>query len=239
MGWDLLVWLGPIAVWAGRRNRFMRGLMAFCGLYLAAWFCTGVVVRFLTVLAPLLCLLAGHGLYALWGLLGRRGKAALAAAAAILVATHLLLFCYVHVVFGDPRVLLGLESREEFLSRRLEYYPCASWAREHLDKNDKILLVGEQRGYYVEQDVTATTITAPNRCLLWADEAAGPEALARRIRGEGYAHVLFVPVEFRRLLRGSFTERGLKNWEGLGRGPGGTVFRGPACALYSVAEPKP
>ena len=238
MGWELLFWSLPLAVWAGwrRRNRTVLWLLAFCGLYLAAWFSTGVVLRFLTALAPLLCLLSAFGLHALWARLGAWGRGLLAAGAGLLVATHVLVFLYAHAVFGSGRVLAGLESREEFLSRRLEYYSCAAWARDHLGGNDRILIVGEQRAYYWTQDNMATTVNAPNRYRAWADESASPAAYAARLRAAGFSAVMVVPREARRLAPAldPFSDRGARNWMGLQSSFVEPVFQGPACAIYRL-----
>jgi hypothetical protein len=238
MGWELLFWSLPLALWAGwrRRNRTALWLLAFCGLYLAAWFATGVVLRFLTALAPLLCLLAAFGLQTLWSRLEGWGRGLLAMGVGLLVASHVLVFLYAHAVFGSGRVLAGLESREEFLSRRLEYYPCAAWARGHLGGNDRILIVGEQRAYYWEQDNMATTVNAPNRYRAWADESASPAAYAARLKTEGFSHVAVVPREAKRLAPElePFGEQGARNWLGLQPDLVTPVFQGPACAIYRL-----
>ena len=54
LGWELTFWALPLGVWACRDTPARRGLLFFCGAYMTAWFCTGVVLRFLTVIAPLL-----------------------------------------------------------------------------------------------------------------------------------------------------------------------------------------
>jgi hypothetical protein len=236
MGWELLFWALPLAVWAGWRSRLPRWLLVFCGLYLAVWFSTGVVLRFLTALAPLLCLLAGFGIHSLRDRLGGRGRAMLATGVGLLMATHVGVFLYAHEVFGSGAALLGTEDREQFLSRRLEYYPCAAWARDHLGRNDRILVAGEQRGYYVAQPHTASTVNAPNAYLAWAGEAQTPAAYADRLKAEGFSHVLLVPREARRLAPelGPLSERGLRNWNGLSPGFIEPVFQGPACTLYHL-----
>lgn len=236
LGWEATFWFLPLGFWACRRDRFWRGLALFCGLYLAAWFATGVVLRFLTAIAPLLCLLIARGLHDFWGLLGPGGRLALGAGAGLLAATHLLLFAYVHRVVGSGAILLGLESRREFLARRLDYYPCAAFAAERLGKNDKILIVGEQRGYYVEQDHAATTVHAPNPYILWAEEAGSPRDLAGRLSRAGYTHMLFVPREFSRLgpSIGTLTERGRGNLAAMEPQHLKAAFQGPACTLYAL-----
>jgi len=236
MGWELCFWSLPVAIWASRNSEALRRLLVFCGFYLGIWFSTGVVLRFLVVLAPLLCLAAAWGLRALWTRLNRAGRAVLASGVGLLTATHLLVFFFVHAVFGSAAPLLGLEDRQVFLSRRLEYYPCARWAEENLDRNDRILIVGEQRGYYVKQPHAATTVNAPNRFLAWAEQADSPGAYARRLKAEGLGYVLLVPHEARRLrpaLR-PLSERGSRNWAGLEPDFITPVFQGPACGVYRL-----
>jgi hypothetical protein len=232
-GWELSFWCLPLAVWAARGSRFLRGLLIFFFCYMAVWFSTGVVLRFLTVTAPVLCLLAGVGLHALWGRLGKPGRLGLGLAVGLLSAVHLLLFGFVHGVFGSGDVLLGLEDRETFLSRRLDYYPCARWSAESLGKNDKILLVGEQRGYYVGQDHLAATANAPNRFLAWAAQEPSPAAFAGRLRAEGFTHVLLVPREAQRLAPAMrpFSETAQANLAGLDLE---SIFQGPSCRVYSL-----
>ncbi|MDD5658384.1 MAG: hypothetical protein PHF00_14125 [Elusimicrobia bacterium] len=235
MGWELCFWCLPPAAWFARRSRPARWLLVFCALYLAVWFCTGVVLRFLTVLAPLLCLAAAGGLHGLWTHGGPRARRALLGAAGLLTATHVLVFLFAHSVFGSAAVLWGAEDRETFLSKRLEYYPCAAWTRDHSAGNDKILVVGEQRSYYAGQPCVATTVNAPNPFLAWADEAADPAAYARRLAAEGFSHVLLVPREARRLApQLDVSERAYANWAGLVPGHAEAVFQGPACSVYRL-----
>lgn len=234
-GWELSFWCLPLAVWAARGSRFLRGLLAFFLCYMGVWFFTGVVLRFLVVTAPILCLLAGVGLHALWGCLGKTGRLALGLAAGLLTSSHFLLFGFVHGVFGSEAALLGLGDRETFLSQRLDYYPCARWSAERLDKNDKILLVGEQRGYYVGRDHAAATVNAPNRYLAWAEKAPSPAAFAARLRSEGFTHVLLTPREERRLEPAlkPFSEAARANLAGLDLR---SVFKGSSCQVYSLDQ---
>jgi len=236
LGWEFSFWCLPLGLWAAWREPRWRALAGLALGYLAAWFATGVVLRFLVPAAPLLAMLAAAGLVALWGRLGRAGRIMLAGGAGLLAATHLLLFCYVHAVFGSERVMTGLEDREGFLSRRLDYYPCAAWARGQLGRNDRILIVGEQRSYYCEQAGLATTVNALNRYLAWAEAAASPAAYAARLKAEGFSHVLVVPREAQRLAPAleSLSERGQRNWAGLEPDLVTPVFRAPACTLYRL-----
>jgi hypothetical protein len=240
LGWDILFWSLPAAVWAGWRNRFFRGLLVFCAVYGACWLLTGVVLRFLLVLAPALSLLVANGLYALRLRLGPLGRGLLAAGVALLLACHVLLFFFVELgVYSAGDVLLGLKDRGQYLSSRLEYYPCARYAAEHSGKSDKILLVGEQRGYYLDRDHVATSVHAPNAFIAWANEASSSKELAGRMSAAGFTKMVFVPRELKRLGEGvgDFTERGAANWAGLEPAYLKPALKTIGCAVYDVQKP--
>lgn len=217
LGWTLLLGCLPLALWAARDNGFRRGLLLFCGWWAVGWFSSGVVLRFLTVLVPLLALAGAAGLVKLHERVGAWGRGALVAAVGALVATSLYLAVYVHAVFGTPGVLLGLETREEFLSRRLDYYPCAAGARALPGPSGRILVVGEQRGYYLQRAHLTSSVHAPNLWVRLAEDAASPADLARRLMAEGFSHVLLVPKESARLGEslGVLSDKGRANWDGL------------------------
>ncbi|HBL17909.1 MAG: hypothetical protein A2X36_17390 [Elusimicrobia bacterium GWA2_69_24] len=240
LGWGLLVAALPLAAWAAWKKRTLRWIAFYCAAHWALWFSTGVVLRFLTVLVPLLSLLAAQGLHQAWSRLGGPARVLLGAAAALMLWTNLGLFLYVHSVFGTFSALTGVQSRQEFLSSKLDYYPCAAFARDRLPENDKILVIGEQRGYHIRQPHTVTTPMSANRFVGIANEAGSPADLARRLKEEGgYGYLLLVPREGQRLGEQygvfPFSEQGRGNWSALESRGLEAVFSAPGrCTIYRI-----
>jgi hypothetical protein len=240
MGWGLLLIAAPAAIWSAWKSPYVRAIVVYVAAHGLIWFATGTVLRFLIVIIPLASLAVAHGLHKVWGKSSSPGRWALGAGAAALVCTNLMLFTFVHELVGSLKVLVGLQSRSQYLAQRLDYYPCAAFARERVDEHDKILVVGEQRGYYVTQPHTATTLTAPNRFVVMANESANAAELARRLNEEGgYSWMLFVPRESKRLGQGygvfHFSERGYENWSQLESRHVEAVFQDPGrCVLYRL-----
>ena len=234
-GWDLTLWLWAYGLWAAWRGRERRGLALLTVLYFAGWFATGVVLRFLTAMAPAMALVGAAGAASWREKAAPPARALAAAAAAVLLVSHLFLVLFVHGVFGSGGPLLALEDRGTFLSRKLEYYPCAAYAGGALAPDARIMVVGEQRGYYIPRAHLSTTVHAPNLYVRLANESASPEALARALRADGFTHLLFVPREALRLGDGvgTFTPLGEANWKGLEKHLSLT-FRGPACLLAGL-----
>ena len=240
LGWAPLFASVPLALWAAWRKRPRRLLLAYCLGHWLVWYNTGVVLRFLVVLVPLASMLAADGLTQAWERLGSAGRLLLGGAFAVMLWTNLALFISVNTMVDSLPVLVGLMTRQQFLSEKLDYYPCAAFARENLDRSERMLVFGEQRGFYVEQPHAATTVLAPNRFVRMANEAQGPEELSRRLREEGgFRNVLVVPREAKRLDEGygvlHFTEHGLANWAALEHGWVEPVFEAPGrCSLYRI-----
>lgn len=240
LGWAAIFALVPAAVWACWKERGLRWLGLYALLHWAAWFSSVVVLRYLTALVPVVAFLGAAGFWRLREASGRAVRGALGLGLGLLLACNAALFLSVHTMVTSWKPLLGLESHDEFLSRMLDYYPCARWAGEHLPEEGRVLLVGEQRSFYVSQNAVATTPMAPNRFVEWANESASSEQLAKRLRSEGgFDAVLVVPREAQRLgLYGvfAFTDVGKKNWDGLEGRYLKPIYRAPACAVLGFGS---
>ena len=236
LGWEILFWSLPLAVWFSRKNQFLRRLVSFSLIYIAVWFLTGVVLRFLIVLCPLLCLLAGNALEKLKERLSPPSKIILTSAVSLIILTHLLLFLFVNFgVFDAGQILLGLQSRTEYLSQRLLYYPCANYASQRSKRNDKILIMGEQRSYYAPAGSIASSIFAPNFLIEDSNSSSTEKELASKLAQKGVTEILWVPEEMRRLgdSLGKFTAQGKTNFQNLlQKSP--ILYRSSGCMLFSV-----
>ncbi|MDE2314357.1 MAG: hypothetical protein KGL04_09315, partial [Elusimicrobia bacterium] len=236
LGWPVVFWFAPVGAWMGRKSKFWLALTGFCAAYILVWLLTATALRFLVAILPLLCLLAAAGVYGIWGSASKPGRAALAAAVGLLAAGNLFLFFFVQLgVFQSAGVLLGTQSRRDFLSERLAYYPCAAYASAHSGQNDKILLVGEQRSYYVRPAHVASTLYGGNPYIVLANKAPNASALASDLKDEGFSSLLVVPEESRRLGAGlgTLTAQGRRNLAGLSRDLT-PLYRAPGCAVLAI-----
>ena len=232
LGWDVLLWLLPLGAWAASKNKLLRGLLLFCSIWVATWFLTAVVLRFLTVLVPLMALLGACGLVRLWERLTRWTRVVIGGSLAVMTAAHLFLFVFVHATFGSGATAFGLEDRDTFLARRLDYYSCADWLRGSAVENDKILVVGEQRGYYLPADHLPSTVHMSNLFIRRANSSVDAAALLDSLRADGFTRVLIVPREAARLgaSLGELTPAGAVNWKGL-EDSLKTEFTGRGCVV--------
>lgn len=236
LGWELLFAGLPLILLSAWKNPDRRWAAFYLLAHWLVWMATGRVLRFMTVLAPLASLLLADGFRLLWEQNGRALKTALASALVLLSGARLFLYCNVKYVFGAGGVLCGTETAGEFLSRRLDYYPCADALNRAAGPDARVLIAGEQRSYYFKAQAVPTSINRKNDFPLLSNAASGPEELGRKLKEQGYTHVLFVPGEFRRLSpydTMNFTRPGMLNWLALLKGSP-VVYDSGKCYLHEL-----
>jgi hypothetical protein len=95
----------------------------------------------------------------------------------------------------------GSLSRDEYLSRRLAYYPAAQWLNTHTDTHARVLYLGETRLLYLARLVTLSSAYDAghfDRLL-----APGAPPLWTTLKRLGVTHILVHGQEIDRL-RGSY-----------------------------------
>ncbi|MDD4005137.1 MAG: phospholipid carrier-dependent glycosyltransferase [Elusimicrobiaceae bacterium] len=238
LGWELFFVSVPLMVFAAIRNRALRLAGLYLVLHWLVWFATGRALRFFTVAVPLASALAACGFALAAREFGKTARALLITGLIIFTAQRLALAVQVENLFETPRVLSGIESRERFLSRRLDYYPCARAAADGFNPSAKILYAGEHRTYYTGAQAVPTSIFRRNDFVGWAD-CGSPAAIAEQVKAAGITAIISVPREERRLspyLTLQFTPQGRRAWnEYLSGLP--AAYAGPACTLYLTGAP--
>jgi hypothetical protein len=79
---------------------------------------------------------------------------------------------------------IGVESRTDFLTRRIERYPAFAWANEHLDRDGTVLTL-DPRGYYLDNP------TFVNFEALKPLVAMGESARLEWLRANGIRYLLY------------------------------------------------
>jgi hypothetical protein len=102
-------------------------------------------------------------------------------------------------VFSAYDVALGREGAEAYLARQLDHFDAARFVRENVTVRARLLFIGESRPYYFAREAIAPYPYDRHPLQRWVQEASSPEALARRLAGEGISHVVLNVREFKRL----------------------------------------
>lgn len=168
--------------------------------YLPYWFLSARIVRYLVLVVPCAALLVAHARTALAP--GGRARRALGA---LLIAgmLHNLVFFAVDelTVFEPVAVALGAETREAFLSRKLQCYETMRFASRTLPRDAKVFFIGETRGYHLDRDYIANSAHDPSLLAALVRRTRDAGGVARELRALGVTHLLYNPAEALRLER--------------------------------------
>jgi hypothetical protein len=184
-----LMWI-PALVLARPLPKVATALVILLLLSLGLWAWGPQQLRFFMPALPLLSLLGAH---AIDRLLARAGI--LWFARLVLWSTLAYLALFTVRVLGNtvPNQLpsaIGLERREDYLHRRLQPYDAMVRANRELPRQAKLLLVWENRGYYLDRPYIADSFYEASWIMQLLEKDQEGNLLAEKLKKEGVTHVL-------------------------------------------------
>jgi hypothetical protein len=198
----VLLPFGAMALLIGAiRFHDLRPWALTVALYLPIWMSLTGVMRYLYPVFPLCAL----GIARTTGLVvGRWRRTGLGLFVLLAIAPlwqSVLVLNSVYVGTDVAALFSGSLSRDEYLSRRLAYYPAAQWLNAHTGMGARVLYLGETRLLYLDRPVTLTSAYDAghfDRLL-----APGSPPFWTTLKRLGVSHVLINGPEIDRL-RGSY-----------------------------------
>ncbi len=184
--------LAPLLLLVRTEHRVVVPVAIMAGVGFLGWASTIQLTRYMMPIVPLLAILAAVAARSVW-----RPAAVVGIGWALLYNSFL--FFSLTESIGTYRVVFGAERREQYLSRRVSYYPAAVFLGElPADQPVKVLFVGEGRGYYCPREYVASTPYDAPILDRYAEAAGGEEGLVRDLRADGFTHLLVSDPELRR-----------------------------------------
>ncbi|MBI1748916.1 MAG: glycosyltransferase family 39 protein [Acidobacteria bacterium] len=189
----------PLLVWRRQWPWPMRILAAFSGIYCLAWALSSQQLRFLVPTLPALSVMAAFALSPppdehpvtrnRTTVLGRRAATGMAILA--IVINTLVIGHYFAGVDPLP-YLAGQENRDQYLSRRLDYYNIYSYINKALPSNSRIFLIDVGNfGYYLERDHLSDSIFEDHTIGRIVNQAASAEGIRQQLLKLGVTHLLY------------------------------------------------
>ena len=184
---------------------------ALCGAHYLLWL-YGVAqsdllrqTRLLFPIFPLLALLANIAIERLsaFDVKGFSVQRFVLMALAIALCLNALTFLVSFSADSPLQYLLGLETRDQFLERRLgDYYAALSYINEELPHSARVLFLWEPRSYYCQKECWPDAILDRFKHLTYRyGDAPG---IAEHLRAEGISHVIFHKAGFEQILDAQF-----------------------------------
>jgi len=188
-----------VLLMAALRVPILRPWAVALAAYSVVWLYQSGVVRYLYPIFPLSALgvaWASHHVLTRWS-----RPALVTATLAALTLWPLIQGVRVldSVYVGRDVVALfsGALSEREYLSRRLAYYPAASWLNTHTPSDAQVLYLGETRLLYLDRPVSfASAYDVGEMGQLLASESP---PLFARLRNQGITHIVIHGREIERL----------------------------------------
>ncbi|HKT36148.1 MAG TPA: hypothetical protein VJR03_15080 [Nitrospira sp.] len=198
----ILIPLGAVALLIGALGiQNLRPWALALSLYVPIWMSLTGVMRYLYPAFPLCALGVA------WitdRLVGHWPRTRLAVLLVVVIAIAPLwqsvqVLNMVYVGSDVAALLSGSLSRDEYLARRLAYYPAAQWLNAHTDADARILFLGETRLLYVDRQVTFSSAYDSGHFDRFLEPGAPP--LWTALRRLGVTHILIHGREIDRLRR--------------------------------------
>jgi hypothetical protein len=197
------------------------------------WLCTGKVLRFLTPVLPFMCLLSSEGVMSI-------SKNAFVKAFAYTILTialihNLLLF---HWVMGsvDPySIVIGKETSNAYLARKINSYNAIDTTINNLPKNAKVLSWGETRGCYFKAVNITPTIFDKHPLIGWITSSKDYNDLGAYLKKEGITHILVNNFEVNRLgYNNMLTAQGKEVFEEFKSKSAKKIYEDKYCQVYEL-----
>jgi len=236
-GWvPLFGWLP--ALWLCRKlPDTVKLLLVLCAVYFALWGMSRPVLRFLLPISPLLALLVSyawvHGVRMQTAAVRWLSRAFLGS----FVLSGLFLFVYAASLLSSFGAAIGLEGRESYLARVLDYYAAATFVNTLTPLDSCVYVLGDQRGYYYQRKTWISPVFSKNPLIEWANTVATPQALRQRLQQEGITHLLVNRSEYERLKiypYSTFSPQGQRNWDRMQSTLIRPLYHDRACDVYAL-----
>lgn len=197
MGWALPLISAPLMLFTIKKGRGF--LLSYGVAHVLIWASLRPVLRFLFPLFPLVCLLVGEGMALVWRELSPWARRGAAVVVALFLISNGILFYIVEDVRGPLPVALGLLTRAEYLSKKLDYYPAMRFMEKELAQDASVLFIGDQRSYYCPRRHLAPMALLPTPLRDWTNDAADSAVFRQKLRDLGFSHIFFNYKEAKRL----------------------------------------
>lgn len=200
----LLVPLGAGLLFAGAAcSPLLRPWALAVAVYGVLWMSQSSVIRYLYPIFPFCALGVAWAASALFGRI-RRPTLVMAMIALLALAPMVQSVRILDALYSAQDIaalFTGTLSNDEYLTRRLAYYPAAQWLNNHASSDSHVYYLGETRLLYLDRPVTMSSAYDHNKIAdLLAPDA--PPFLAQ-LKDRGVTHIMIHGREIERL-RGSY-----------------------------------
>lgn len=187
----------PFLIFRNKMTRIEIIVLFFTICYCFIWLLTGKVMRFLVPVLPFICILAALSLSNLSEI--KWVKKTVYFILALSFIHNILLFHWVMASIDPYSVVIGKETREQYLTRKVNSFQALNEVINSLPENSKILNWGETRSYYIRRANITPTDFDRHPVIEWLGRSENEKDLETILKNEEITHILVNSFEIKRL----------------------------------------
>jgi hypothetical protein len=198
VGVQYLVLLPLLAVrkWRAPGNRY---LLLWLIMAFLAWYLTTRTARYAMPILLLAALWLGTALAGALKSSNGWSRALKLAVAVTLVVNAGVFIGIQDRVNRSVGAAFGMISSSRYLMETYEVYPAIDYLNNLTPPPERVLFVGEMRGFYSNFSREVPSHNRPNRLLEMVKDGAHPQEMAAKLRQAGFTHILLNPGEYDRM----------------------------------------
>jgi hypothetical protein len=231
----------PLIFFVSQKTRITFRLLLICLIYIVLWFLGSQQMRFLIPMLAILAIINGHILAQLFN----KGK--IINTAAFLAIVFLIVgFVSISADLSDVYLsgsyvsqAFGTGDRDEFLTnvRSIKVHPVIKFVNKSLPENSVILMIFENRGYYLEREYIADGAYEASRILLWFNVNMSPQETLSILNTRGITHILVNETyakDYPGTVIGRFYPKYLEGFENFRKNYLREIKRADSVVLYEI-----
>lgn len=129
-----------------KKEKMLKKIVLFSFIYYSLWFFMHPFLMKLIPILPMLSIITSYSI-----LKGFDKKIIWKFMWIFLIGVFIFSLIMSGLIYKNQyKVAFGVESREDYLSENIDSFETFNYANSNLEQNDKILLIGEERNYYLD-----------------------------------------------------------------------------------------
>ncbi len=224
-GWNIYFLLLPLIFFVIHRlNSETKILVLYIIFHIVVWYFTKPVLRFLIPILPIFSVVVSIIFYSFYNSYNQKFYKIISnlilCSMILLTLQNFILYFNVQKIIDPFWVAIGIVDEEIYLSTKLSNspYQVFKYINQYLSHEDKILFIGEQRGFYCDKKYIPTNVLAENLYTKIINNSKSLQEVIEKFKMSGITYILYNTKEAQRLKPYGileFNNHGIKLWQQL------------------------
>lgn len=179
-------------------GKAVRILISYFSIYFIVYLLVGRKLIFLYTLIPVVSIVIAYIIINMYGRQKYFHKAVIGVFLLSIVINFYTIWPWASIQ-GKIDTALGYSTRSEYLAGAVSGYSAMEYINKHTPSNSKILLLGENRSFYIERDIISHDVWSRDPFIELARNSDNAQELKNRLEKKGLTHIFVNLEEINRL----------------------------------------